>query len=511
MSRIYGERGAQACRRSPAISMSAADGELVAVVGPSGCGKSTLLELICGLQTPDGGSIACAPAVLMPQHDLLLPWLSAVDNAALALRIARLPREEARRRAAALFEELGLEGFQEARPSELSGGMRQRVAFLRTLLSGKPVLCLDEPFGALDAITRGEMQAWLSGALAREPRTVVLVTHDVEEAILLADRVLVLSPRPGRVIEEVEVAAAAPAVTHRRRCYRPARARAQPALTRSPALARTSVSAQAPGGERILGRAIRAALPPLLLVAALLGLWEIYVDSGADSSFVLPAPHSIAAAMWNNAGLLAANLRPTAEEVGLGILLALLLGFVLAVLIHLSPALRRAVYPLAVGSQAVPIAVIAPLLVFWWGFGMFPKLVVIVVICFFPVLVTTVDGLAAVDPDQLKLMRTLDASRWQAFRFAELPTALPAALSGARIALAVGVIGAYIAESQTATSGIHAGLGHEINADLTALQTPRAYAAAVVLFVFAIACFHAIGLAERRLAPWSVRSRGDTT
>ncbi len=264
------------------------------------------------------------------------------------------------------------------------------------------------------------------------------------------------------------------------------------------------------GGGRAR-RAIRAGLPPLLLVAGLLGLWELYVDSGSDSSFVLPAPHSIAAAMWNNAGLLAANLRPTAEEVGLGIALALLLGFVLAVLIHLSPILRRAVYPLAVGSQAVPIAVIAPLLVFWWGFGMFPKLVVIVVICFFPVLVTTVDGLAAVDPDQLKLLRTLDASRWQAFRFAELPTALPAALSGARIALAVAVIGAYIAESQTATSGVHAGLGHEINADLTALQTPRAYAAAVVLFGFAIACFYALGLAERRLAPWSARPRGDAS
>ena len=177
-------------------------------------------------------------------------------------------------------------------------------------------------------------------------------------------------------------------------------------------------------------------------------------------------------------------------------------------LIHLSPILRRAVYPLAIGSQAVPIAVIAPLLVFWWGFGVFPKLVVIVMICFFPVLVTTVDGLAAVDPDQLKLLRTLDASRWQAFRLAELPTALPAAISGARIALAVGVIGAYIAESQTATTGTYGGLGHEINADLTALQTPRAYAAAVVLFGLAIACFHALGLAERRLAPWAGRPRG---
>ncbi|MGO9759867.1 MAG: ABC transporter ATP-binding protein [Solirubrobacteraceae bacterium] len=187
------------------VSVHAAPGELLAVVGPSGCGKSTLLELICGLQSPDAGSIACAPAVLMPQRDLLLPWLNAVDNAALALRIAGVPRAQARRRADALFAELGLEGFQHARPHELSGGMRQRVAFLRTLLSGKPLLCLDEPFGALDAITRSEMQEWLAGTLAREPRSVVLVTHDVEEAILLADRVAVLSHRPGHVIAQLDV------------------------------------------------------------------------------------------------------------------------------------------------------------------------------------------------------------------------------------------------------------------------------------------------------------------
>jgi NitT/TauT family transport system ATP-binding protein len=192
------------------VSLRVANGELLAIVGPSGCGKTTLLELICGLQAPDAGSLACEPAVLMPQRDLLLPWLSALDNAALALRIAHVPREQARERAGALFAELGLQGFEHARPSELSGGMRQRVAFLRTLLSGKPVLCLDEPFGALDAITRAEMQDWLVRALVREPRTVVLVTHDVEEAVLLADRVVVLSPRPGRVVAHIEVDAPRP-------------------------------------------------------------------------------------------------------------------------------------------------------------------------------------------------------------------------------------------------------------------------------------------------------------
>ncbi len=249
-------------------------------------------------------------------------------------------------------------------------------------------------------------------------------------------------------------------------------------------------------------------LAPALLLIVLVGAWELYVDLGGVDRLVLPAPHEVGGALWDNAGFLASNLRPTAEEVLLGILLALLVGLALAIAIHLSPLLRRAVYPLAVGSQAVPIAVIAVLLVFWWGFGILPKLVVITLICFFPVLVTTVDGLAAVDPDELKLLRTLDATRWQAFRLAELPAAVPAAISGARIALTVGVIGAFIAETSTPTSGPYPGLGREIVSDLN-FRTDRAYAGTVVLFVFAIACFYTLALAERRLAPWAHRSRGE--
>jgi NitT/TauT family transport system ATP-binding protein len=139
----------------------------------------------------------------MPQRDMLLPWLSAIDNAALALRNRGVRRREARIEAGRLFERFGLAGFERARPTELSGGMRQRVAFLRTLVAGKPVLALDEPFASLDAITRAEMQAWLAAALNADPRTVVLVTHDVEEALYLCDRVAVLSARPARVIEEL--------------------------------------------------------------------------------------------------------------------------------------------------------------------------------------------------------------------------------------------------------------------------------------------------------------------
>ena len=205
VSRAFERRDGSRVPALADVSLDVAAGETVVVVGPSGCGKTTLLELVCGLQSPDTGVVRAAPAVLMPQRDLLLPWLSAIDNAALALRIGGTSRAQARERAHPLFAQFGLEGFELARPHELSGGMRQRVAFLRTLLSGKPVLCLDEPFGALDALTRREMQEWLAGALTREARTVLIVTHDVEEAALLADRIVVLSSRPGRVVAAIGV------------------------------------------------------------------------------------------------------------------------------------------------------------------------------------------------------------------------------------------------------------------------------------------------------------------
>ena len=199
------------------IDLRLRPGEVRGLVGPSGCGKSTLLELVSGLREPSTGTIAVhggagarqrlASCAYMPQRDLLLPWLSAIDNAAIALRNRGASRRHAREAAHPLFERFGLAGFERTRPTELSGGMRQRIAFLRTLLAGKPVLLLDEPFASLDAITRAEMQEWLAGALAAESRSVILVSHDVEEALYLSDRVTVLSPRPARAVAEVSAPA----------------------------------------------------------------------------------------------------------------------------------------------------------------------------------------------------------------------------------------------------------------------------------------------------------------
>jgi ABC-type nitrate/sulfonate/bicarbonate transport system ATPase subunit len=204
------------------VTFTVAPGEFVALIGPSGCGKSTLLYVIAGLAAPDAGQVfadrvdvtgvtgpggVCA---YMPQQDLMFPWRTVLDNTALGLEVAGVRRPEARRRAAALFESFGLAGFERAHPADLSSGMRQRAAMLRTVVQQRPVLLLDEPFGALDALTRMDMQVWLQGVRTSFDRTVLLITHDIREAVFLADRILVCEARPTSVHCEVEVGLARP-------------------------------------------------------------------------------------------------------------------------------------------------------------------------------------------------------------------------------------------------------------------------------------------------------------
>ncbi len=197
------------------LDLEIAAGEFVAIVGPSGCGKSTLLRILAGLVIPTQGSATIGGrrangttglVAYQPQHDLLMPWRRVLANATLGAEVAGVDREQARADAAQRFERFGLSGFERAWPATLSGGMRQRVALLRTFLVPRPVLLLDEPLGALDAITRRSMHAWLQEVWTDDGRTVLLVTHDVEEALVLADRVIVMSPRPGRIVVDEAVA-----------------------------------------------------------------------------------------------------------------------------------------------------------------------------------------------------------------------------------------------------------------------------------------------------------------
>src|SRR3954462_8792253 len=240
-----------------------------------------------------------------------------------------------------------------------------------------------------------------------------------------------------------------------------------------------------------------------LVIVVLLGAWELYARVGNIDDFILPAPDQVASSLVHDRGLLWDNLLVTAQEMVLGLALALVAGAGLALALHRFTPLRRAVYPLLVGTQAIPIVTIAPLLAAWFGYGLLPKLVIVALVCFFPIVVTTLDGLASIDPDQHKLLRTLGASRWQAFRWGEAPAALPAALSGAKIAVAVGGIGAVFAEY----AGAGDGLGPLLLQAIPQLETPRAWAAVVVIAALAIACFGLLALAERRLAPWAHRRK----
>lgn len=244
----------------------------------------------------------------------------------------------------------------------------------------------------------------------------------------------------------------------------------------------------------------------LVLVAALVGAWELYVEVSDVSPIVLPPPSAVAQALVDERGLLWDNFTTTATEVAGGILLALVAGAALAVAMHLSDRVRQALYPLLVASQAVPIAVLAPLLVVWLGFSILPKLAIIGIVCFFPVVVTTLDALRRTDADLVKLMRTLDASRWQILRWVELPAALPASLSGAKLAVAVAVIAAVLAED----AGAEDGLGLMITQANAQFDVAVSFAAVVVLAAFALTLFFALHLAERRIAPWAARPGGST-
>lgn len=249
---------------------------------------------------------------------------------------------------------------------------------------------------------------------------------------------------------------------------------------------------------------MRRWLLPALLLAALLGLWQIACSTGAIAdalsleSYLVPSPAEIASSLWDNRDLLAENAWVTLREMVLGILAALLVGIGFAILMHRWRVLRDAAYPLVVASQTIPIVVIAPILVVWFGYGITPKIVIVALICFFPITVNALDGLRSVDPEAVKMMRSLDASRWQRFRRVEAPAALPNLFTGIKIAVVIAPIAAVFAE----WAGSDAGLGHLIQSDTAYFQVARQFATVVVLSALALALIGLTALAERRVVTW---------
>jgi putative hydroxymethylpyrimidine transport system permease protein len=242
---------------------------------------------------------------------------------------------------------------------------------------------------------------------------------------------------------------------------------------------------------------------PLVLLLVLLGAWELYVLVSGVNSLVLPSPIEVGRALVTDRGTLWHNLKPTAAEILLGMLLGTGLGLAAAILLHFSGLLRQAAYPLLIATQTIPIPILAPLLVVWLGFGLLPKLVVVALVSFFPVLVMTLAGLQAVDADLLKLLRTFEASRWQTFRRVELPSALPGVFAGAKLAAVYSVLGAILGE----WAGANSGLGYLLTVTVANLEMSEAFATVFVLAAFAILLFGLLTLVERRTLPWANRAK----
>jgi len=249
---------------------------------------------------------------------------------------------------------------------------------------------------------------------------------------------------------------------------------------------------------------LRRWLLPLGLIALLLGLWQLASSTGAIADalsledYLVPSPAEIATSLWENRGLLAENAWVTLREILLGILCALAVGIGFAVLMHRWRVLRDAAYPLIVASQTIPIVVISPILLVWFGYGITPKIVIVALICFFPITVNALDGLRSVDPDAVKMMRSLNASRWQLFRRLEAPAALPSLFTGIKVSVVVAPIAAVFAE----WVGAEAGLGRLIQSDTAYYLVARQFAAVVVLAAMALALIGLIALAERRVVHW---------
>jgi ABC-type nitrate/sulfonate/bicarbonate transport system permease component len=242
----------------------------------------------------------------------------------------------------------------------------------------------------------------------------------------------------------------------------------------------------------------------LLILLAVVGGWEAYAELSGVEQFLLPAPSAVASALVDDRALLWSNFTVTAGEIGIGISAAIALGLASAIALHFSPPVRRGVYPLLVASQTLPISIVAPLLVVWFGFGLAPKIAIIALVCFFPFVVPTLDALGRVDADLRKLMRSFGATRWQTFRIVEAPAALPGLFTGAKLSVAVATIAAVLAEQ----AGSEQGLGRLVLQALPQFETARAYAAVLLLCAFAVLLFWLLALAERRLLPWSVQPRG---
>src|SRR5215831_10120278 len=468
-------------------SLSVRRGEFAAVVGPSGCGKSSLMKIVTGLVPPDSGDIVIfgdkvrGPvkiAGMAFQNPNLLPWRKVIDNVLLPLEIVephrrrfRRDRERYRGEADALLKTVGLDGFSERFPWELSGGMQQRVSLCRALIHQPALLMLDEPFAALDAFTREELWCVLSDLWQRFGFTVILVTHDLREAAFLADNIHVMSARPGHLLR---------AAFHR---HRP------------------RAAGQDRGGAQAMSSTLER-LSPWLFTIAMFVLWELMCRIFKIDTFVLPAPSQIFQAIGQYWLPLGKNAFVTLWTTLAGFALAVAFGIVLGIIVGWSRTIYRGLYPVMIGFNSIPKVAVVPILIIWFGIGIVPAVLTAFLISFFPIVVNVATGLATMEPELEDVLRALGAKKLDIMLKVGIPRTQPYLFGSLKIAITLAFVGAVMSE----TIGANAGLGHLMVQAGSNFQMPLVFACLIGLAVEGIAMYAVFAYVEAYFTGWAFRS-----
>jgi NitT/TauT family transport system ATP-binding protein len=498
------------------LDLQVARGEFITIVGASGSGKTTMLKLISGIIQPNGGmvSIGGKPVYRLRrdtgnvfQKPILLPWRNVLHNILLPVEVVRgeiSPSEN--RRAYNLVEMMGLKGTESWYPSELSGGMQQRVAIARALILNPEILLLDEPFGALDSITRERLNILLLELWGKTKKTVVFVTHSVSEAVLLSTKIAILSKSTGKIQKIL--------------LLDPKKKGTGKEIFSSEYISRSvgdirkqiksvwsgEIKGDVPDGferarrerkrEPVLQR-LKKRYEYLLIpagIALFLIIWGMISRVSGFPEFILPLPTTVFMRFLSalREGLILKNLLVTAYESLSGFLIGSISAFIIGYFLAKSRTVERILSPYIVAMQAIPIVALAPLLIIWFGFGINTKIFIAALIIFFPILINSIVGIRSADREIMELLTSLNAGPFKTFFKFELPSALPIVFGGLKVGITYSVIGAVVGEFLGASKG----LGALVNMSRASFDTPLVFVSIALLGILGISFYLGMSLIE---------------